>query len=72
VLKIATNTPLYERMEEDMDMDAGVILNGVSVEDVGLAIFEALIETASGKKTKSERQGLGDQEFAPWALGPVL
>jgi altronate hydrolase len=72
VLKIATNTPLYERMEEDMDIDAGVILNGVSVEDVGLMIFEALIETASGKKTKSELQGLGDHEFAPWALGPVL
>lgn len=72
VLKISTNTPLYERMCEDMDLDAGVILNGVSVETVGQAIFEELLQVASGKKTKSEAQGLGDQEFAPWALGPVL
>ncbi len=72
VLKIATNTPLYQRMEEDMDVNAGVILEGVPVEDVGLAVFEELIQVASGKKTKSEAQGLGDHEFAPWALGPVL
>lgn len=72
VLKISTTTALYERMPEDMDIDAGVILSGVSIEDVGRHIFEELIAVASGKKTKSERQGLGDHEFAPWALGPVL
>jgi len=72
VLKISTNTPLYERMEEDMDLDAGVILNGVPVETVGQQIFEELVQVASGKRTKSELQGLGDHEFAPWALGPVL
>jgi altronate hydrolase len=72
VLKISTNTPLYERMEEDMDLDAGVILNGVPIETVGLQMFEELIAVAGGKKTKSEEQGLGDHEFAPWALGPVL
>lgn len=72
VLKIATNTPLYQRMEEDMDVDAGVILHGVPVSDVGLHIFEELIAVASGKKTKSEAQGLGDNTFAPWALGPTL
>lgn len=71
-LKIATNTPLYERLNEDMDIDAGVILNGVPVRDVGLQIFEELIAVAGGKKTKSEAQGLGEQEFAPWVLGPVL
>lgn len=71
-LKIATNTPLYEHMSEDMDIDAGVILNGVPVRDVGLQIFEELIAVAGGKKTKSEAQGLGEQEFAPWVLGPVL
>jgi altronate hydrolase len=49
-----------------------VILNGVPIEDVGLQIFEELIQVASGKQTKSESQGLGDHEFAPWALGPVL
>jgi altronate hydrolase len=71
-LKIATNTPLYEHMGDDMDIDAGVILNGVPVRDVGLQIFEELIAVAGGKKTKSEAQGLGEQEFAPWVLGPVL
>ena len=71
-LKIATNTPLYEHMSDDMDIDAGVILNGVPVRDVGLQIFEELIAVAGGKKTKSEAQGLGEQEFAPWVLGPVL
>jgi altronate hydrolase len=72
VLKIATNSSLYRRMEEDMDLDAGVILNGVPVETVGMQIFEELIAVAGGKQTKSEAQGLGDHEFAPWALGPVL
>jgi altronate hydrolase len=71
-LKIATNTPLYEHMKDDMDIDAGVIMNGVPVRDVGLQIFEELIAVAGGKKTKSEAQGLGEQEFAPWVLGPVL
>lgn len=72
VLKIATNTPLYDRLPEDMDVDAGVILNGVPVAEVGRQIFEELIAVAGGKKTKSEAQGLGDNTFTPWALGPVL
>jgi altronate hydrolase len=71
-LKIATNSRLYQHMEEDMDIDAGVILNGVSIRDVGLQIFEELIAVAGGKRTKSEAQGLGDETFAPWMLGPVL
>jgi altronate hydrolase len=71
-LKIATNSALYEHMNEDMDIDAGVIMNGVPVQDVGLHIFEELIAVAGGKRTKSEAQGLGEQEFAPWVLGPVL
>jgi altronate hydrolase len=72
VLKIATNTPMYNRMEEDMDLDAGVILNGVPIPDVAAQIFEELIAVAGGKKTKSEAQGLGEAEFAPWTLGPVM
>lgn len=72
VLKIATNSTLYRRMEEDMDMDAGIILNGVPIADVGRSIFEELIAVAGGKKTKSEAQGLGEAEFAPWNLGPVM
>ena len=72
VLKIATNTPMFERMEDDMDINAGVIMDGVPLADVGREIFEELIAVASGKQTKSEAQGLGEAEFAPWTLGPVM
>jgi altronate hydrolase len=71
-IKIATNTPMYERMIDDMDVDAGVILNGTSVADVGRQIFELVLEVASGRKTKSELHGMGDEEFSPWSIGPVL
>ncbi|HBL42262.1 MAG TPA: galactonate dehydratase, partial [Planctomycetaceae bacterium] len=71
-IKISTNTPMFERMEDDMDLDAGRILHGTSVEQVGHEIFELIIEVASGKKTKSEAQGIGDEEFCPWSIGPVL
>ena len=71
-IKIATNTPMYERMEPDMDINAGVILDGVPVEEVGRQIFEKIIAVASGEKTKSEIQGIGDEEFAPWNIGPTL
>ncbi len=71
-LKIATNTTMYNRMEEDMDIDAGVIMNGVPMADVAAQIFEKLIAVAGGQKTKSEAQGLGEVEFAPWLLGPVM
>jgi altronate hydrolase len=71
-LKVATNTPLYRHMEDDMDVNAGVILEGVQVEDVGRQIFEEVLAVASGKKTKSERSGVGEEEFAPWSIGPTL
>jgi altronate hydrolase len=71
-IKIATNTPMYERMVDDMDVNAGVILSGTPVEEVGRQIFELTLEVASGKKTKSELNGYGDEEFAPWSIGPVL
>jgi altronate hydrolase len=71
-IKIATNTPLYEHMREDMDINAGVILQGTSVEQVGRAIFEEILAVASGKKTKSEQTGVGEEEFAPWSIGPTL
>lgn len=73
VLKIASNTPMYERMQDDMDIDAGTILSaGRSVEDVGAEIFARILAIASGERSKSEAQGLGDEEFQPWILGPVL
>lgn len=71
-IKVATNTPMYQRLESDMDIDAGQILNGRSVTEVGDEIFEAIVEVASGRKTKSEMQGIGDEEFVPWMIGPVL
>ncbi len=71
-IKVATNTPLYEHMTDDMDLNAGVILNGVPVEDVGRAIFEKVLSVASGERTKSELNGMGDEEFAPWLTGATL
>jgi len=71
-IKVASNTPMYERMIDDMDIDAGRILDGVPVEEVGREIFEMMIAVASGEKTKSEEQGIGEEEFCPWSIGPVL
>lgn len=71
-IKVATNTPMYQRMMDDMDIDAGTILAGETVEEVGGRIFEEILAVASGKKTKSEIAGVGDEEFAPWSIGPTL
>jgi altronate hydrolase len=71
-IKVATNSPLYHHMEDDMDINAGVILEGTPVESVGLQIFEEILAVASGKKTKSELNGVGEEEFAPWSIGPTL
>jgi altronate hydrolase len=71
-IKIATNTPMYERMIDDMDFNAGTILQGATVAEVGEAIFDLVLDVAGGKKTKSEVLGAGDEEFTPWHLGPVL
>lgn len=71
-IKIATNTPMYERMIDDMDINAGEILEGKSVAEVGQRIFEEILAVASGKKTKSELHGIGEEEFTPWIIGPVL
>lgn len=71
-IKIATNSAMYERLSDDMDVNAGVVLEGVSLEEVGRRIFDQILETASGAKTKSELHGIGDDEFIPWSIGPVL
>jgi len=72
-LKLATNSPLYQRMEEDMDVNCGAIVDGeTSVEEMGERIFRLILETASGKKTKSEELGFGDEEFVPWQIGAVM
>jgi altronate hydrolase len=71
-IKVATNSPLYEHMIDDMDINAGVILEGTSVEEVGRQLFEEILAVAGGKKTKSEVNGVGEEEFAPWSIGPTL
>ena len=70
-IKVATNTALYNWMEEDMDLNAGSIIDGTeTVNEVGMRIFEKIISVANGEKTKSELNGIGDEEFQPWFPGP--
>jgi altronate hydrolase len=72
-IKIATNTSLYERMTDDMDVNAGRIIDGsASVEAVGQDIFELMLDVASGRETKSEALGFGDNEFTPWVFGAQM
>ncbi|WP_165229778.1 UxaA family hydrolase [Aquisphaera insulae] len=71
-IKLATNTPMYERMADDMDMDAGTILDGEPVDAVGRRLFDRILEVAGGEPTRSERLGVGEEEFAPWTIGPTL
>ncbi len=71
-LKLATNTPMYESMREDMDINLGPVLDGESLDDAGLRLFDLILQTASGRKSKSEELGFGDEEFTPWQLGAVM
>ena len=59
-------------MSDDMDIDAGRILRGTPVNEIGREIFEEILAVASGTKTKSEAQGIGEEEFSPWVVGPIL
>ena len=69
-IKLATNTPMYQRLTEDMDINCGEILDGtISVQKMGQKIFELFLRIASGEKSKSEELGLGDYEFVPWQIG---
>lgn len=72
-IKLTSNTALYRAMEEDMDIDCGTIATGdATIAGMGRAIYDLIIETASGAKTKSELFGYGDNEFVPWHLGATL
>jgi altronate hydrolase len=71
-IKVATNSELYAAQEPDMDVNAGRILEDATVEDVGREIFEQLVAVASGRRTKSELAGVGEEEFNPWMLGVTL
>lgn len=64
---------MFNHMHEDMDINAGHILDSDgTVESVGQEIFELLVEVASGRESKSEAQGMGDLEFVPWQIGAVM
>lgn len=71
-IKVATNTATYLRMTEDMDLNAGRIVDGTAtVTSVGEELFELIIDVASGRQTVSEELDLGSDEFVPWQLGAV-
>lgn len=72
-MKLATNTPMYRRMVEDMDINCGAVLDeGMTIEQMGEQIFNHVLAVASGEKTKSEQLGIGDHEFIPWQVGAVM
>jgi altronate hydrolase len=71
-IKVATNSRLYAAQEADMDVDAGRMLTGASLDDVGLEIFELILDVASGRRPKSEVAGIGEEEFNPWYVGATL
>jgi altronate hydrolase len=72
-IKLATNTPMYERMVDDMDINCGTIVTGEeTVQQVGERIFQHMLRTASGERTKSEEFDFGGAEFAPWPMGATM
>jgi arabinonate dehydratase len=72
-LKLATTSELYRRMPDDMDFDCGAVVDGrAGVTELGEALFEEILAVASGRPTKSEEFGFGDEEFVPWQLGAVM
>ncbi|MBX3568099.1 MAG: altronate dehydratase [Rhizobiaceae bacterium] len=71
-IKLATNPVVYKQMTDDMDINCGDILEGVSIEDKGREIFERVLAVASGERSKSELLGYGDAEFVPWTIGATM
>lgn len=71
-IKIASNSAMFQRLREDMDLNAGEIAEGRSVQEVGEEFFEYALRVASGERTASELLGIGDNEFVPWTVGPTL
>ena len=72
-LKLSTNTELWQRQQEDIDLNCGEIADGeATIEEIGERLFKLIVATASGEKTKSERFGYGQSEFIPWQLGATM
>ena len=73
VVKLASNTPMYTHIQDDMDVNCGTIADGEStVDEMGERIFHDILQSASGRRTKSETAGVGDHEFVPWQVGAVV
>ena len=71
-IKLATNSEMYHRMTDDMDINCGDVLDGVPLETKGQEIFDAVLRVASGEKSKSELLGYGDAEYVPWQIGATM
>jgi len=71
-IKLATNSDIYRRMLDDMDINCGDILDGVTIPAKGREIFETILRVASGEKSKSELLGYGDAEYVPWQIGATM
>ena len=72
-LKLSTNTALWIKQEDDIDINCGEVIDGsASIDEMGERIFRMMLRTASGEFTKSEVHGYGQNEFVPWALGAVM
>ena len=72
-LKLSTNTALWQRQEDDMDINCGEIIDGTSsIAQMGQRIFDMVLATASGAHSKSELHGYGQSEFVPWQVGAVM
>jgi altronate hydrolase len=71
-IKLATNSEMFRRMIDDMDIDCGDIVEGVPVAQKGAEIFEKVLAVASGERSKSEELGYGDAEFVPWTVGATM
>ena len=72
-IKLSTNTAMYERMVDDMDINCGdIITSSATIQSKGREIYELFLRVASGEASKSEAQGLGDYEFVPWQIGAVM
>ncbi|MES0813070.1 altronate dehydratase family protein [Roseibium sp. SCPC15] len=72
-IKLATNSEMYGRMSDDMDLNCGdIVTDGVSIEAKGEELLELIIRVASGEETKSEELGFGGAEFVPWQIGAVM
>ena len=71
-LKLATNTALWQRQQEDIDLNCGEIVDGTTtIAEVGARIFQRMLDCASGQPSKSELHGYGQNEFVPWPISVV-